>query len=433
MTYIIKDLDAVEFDYDLQSHSQSITDFIQDVTKQAGLTRLKQKNTAKLIFLNFLMAQGNAVYVSFDNNFQVNSQGNPLSAGVTTLRTTVQRLMSAGLIAKVGGKNLPYGNGISTTIRPSPDLYERLNNLNVLFEFPQSVILRRSLGKKKKISIDYLDTMRSDSIKHELQRYSSLLATTKIEIRDSAGGKVLEPLLSTHLRRMFIDNGEVNSVGHPRFNSGGRSYAPWTSLSPAQRSNIWIDGEATVEEDYEASYVNVMYMAATGARYVGDPYQISIEGTAIPRHIVKAVASMAVNNTSKLSVYKAYCADYATLKRSTDPKKVARYTDYQQYNLKEQVDPVLEKFLAMHQSIAHLYLQGVSLGNKVQCLESDLVFSIVDKLTRADIPCLTVHDSIIVQKKYQGLVKLLMNTTTFPDPDLLGGWFKKDKRKQNLL
>ena len=59
----------------------------------------------------------------------------------------------------------------------------------------------------------------------------------------------------------------------------------------------------------------------------------------------------------------------------------------------------------------------------MQCLKSDLVFSIVDKLTRADIPCLTVHDSIIVQKKYQGLVKLLMNTTTFPDPDLLGGWF----------
>ena len=48
------------------------------------------------------------------------------------------------------------------------------------------------------------------------------------------------------------------------------------------------------------------------------------------------------------------------------------------------------------------------------------MFSIVDKLTQADIPCLTVHDSIIVQKKYQGLVKLLMNTTTFPDPDLAG-------------
>ena len=84
------------------------------------------------------------------------------------------------------------------------------------------------------------------------------------------------------------------------------------------------------------------------------------------------------------------------------------------------VDPVLEKFLAMHQSIAHLYLQGVSLGNKVQCLESDLVFSIVDKLTRADIPCLTVHDSIIVQKKYQGLVRDLMNGTTFPDRELVG-------------
>jgi hypothetical protein len=73
----------------------------------------------------------------------------------------------------------------------------------------------------------------------------------------------------------------------------------------------------------------------------------------------------------------------------------------------------------MHQPIAHLYLQGKELGNKVQCLESDLVFSIVDKLTRAEIPCLTVHDSIIVQKKYQGLVRGLMGTTTFPDDEVV--------------
>jgi hypothetical protein len=54
-----------------------------------------------------------------------------------------------------------------------------------------------------------------------------------------------------------------------------------------------------------------------------------------------------------------------------------------------------------------------------------LVFNIVDELTWADIPCLTVHDSNIVQKKRQGLVKLLMDSTTFPDPDLVGwvgGW-----------
>ena len=48
----------------------------------------------------------------------------------------------------------------------------------------------------------------------------------------------------------------------------------------------------------------------------------------------------------------------------------------------------------------------------------DLVFNTVDELKRADLPCLTVHDSIIVQKNHQGLVKLLMGSTTFPDPDL---------------
>ena len=358
--------------------------------------------------------------MSFDNNFQVNSQGNPLSAGVTTLKTTVERLMSAGLIAKVGGKNLPHGHGISTTIRPSPDLYKRLNNLHGLFEFPQSVILRWSLGKKKKISIDYLDTLSSDTIKHELQRYSSLLATTKIEIQDSPGGKVLEPLVSTHLRRMFIDNGEVDSVGHPRFNAGGKLHAPWVSLSPTDRANIWLDGELALEEDYVASYVNVMYRAVTGKTYVGDPYVLSLNGEQVSRHIFKTLASMALNNGSEGSDFKAFRKKLNKLKGSKDPTKIVRFRDYQSYTLNVQLEPVLTKFLMMHQKIRHLFLKGKEFGNKVQCLESDLVFRIVDDLTHAGIPCLTVHGPIIVQKKHQGLVRDLMSTTTFPDKELVG-------------
>jgi hypothetical protein len=50
------------------------------------------------------------------------------------------------------------------------------------------------------------------------------------------------------------------------------------------------------------------------------------------------------------------------------------------------------------------------------------VFSIVDELTWAGIQCLTVHDSIIVQKKYQGIVRDLMSGTNFPDREL-AGWF----------
>lgn len=418
MTYITKDPSAVEFDYDLQSHSPCIAGFVKCVTKQAGLTRKKQKDMAKLIFLNFIVSQGRAVYATVNNNFTMNPQANPLGVGVTTLRTTLKRLTNTGVITKVVGKKLPYRNSISTTIRLREDLYNTLSRLSVLFEYPQLVVLRK-FANGVKVPIDYLDTMRSDTIKYELQRYNSLLAKTKIELRDDIGVKIIKTLACPYLKRMFIDNDEVDSVGRPRFNSGGRLFGPWVGLRSSERPNIWLDDEPTVEEDYEASYVNVMYMAVTGARYVGDPYKMILDGSVVPRHIVKSLASMAVNNDTKDSAYKAFRADYMKLRGSTDSKKAGRYQDYQRYTFNTQLDPVLDEFLELHQPIAHLYLQGKELGNKVQCLESDLVFSIVDELTWAGIPCLTVHDSIIVQKKHQGLVRGLMDTTTFPDDEVV--------------
>lgn len=415
-SFVVKDPKAIAFEYDLQSHSADMTQFVDLVATEAKLNRTKQKNAAKLILLNFIVSQSEAVHLTVDNNFHMDEQYSPLGVGITTLITTSDRLSAAGLIVKVTGKNLPHGNGIQTTLRPSSALCQRLSKLKVTFEYPKLVVLRRKI-EKVKVPIGYLDTMRADEIQCQLQRYNSLLVKTKIELRDTSG---LMALATPYVKRMFIDNGEVDSVGRPRFNAGGRLYAPWASLSPTDRLNIWIDGEPTVEEDFVASYVNVMYRAVTGNTYVGDPYILSLDGEQLPRHIVKTLASMALNNGSEGSAFKAFRKKLQKLKGSKDPTKIARYKDFQSYKLDDQLAPVLTKFLNMHRPIKHLFLKGKELGNKVQCLESDLVFSIVDELTWVDIPCLTVHDSIIVQSKHQGLVKLLMDTTTFPDKELVG-------------
>ena len=68
-----------------------------------------------------------------------------------------------------------------------------------------------------------------------------------------------------------------------------------------------------------------------------------------------------------------------------------------------------------------MFLRGKEVGNKVQCLESDLVFAVVDELTNRSIPTLTVNDSFIVKAADKATLDTLKTTTAFPDQDLVKG------------
>ena len=68
-----------------------------------------------------------------------------------------------------------------------------------------------------------------------------------------------------------------------------------------------------------------------------------------------------------------------------------------------------------------MFLRGKEVGNKVQCLESDLVFAVVNELTNRSIPTLTIHDSFIVKATDKDILDTLRTTTEFPDQDLVKG------------
>ena len=68
-----------------------------------------------------------------------------------------------------------------------------------------------------------------------------------------------------------------------------------------------------------------------------------------------------------------------------------------------------------------MFLRGKEVGNKVQCLESDLVFAVVNELTNRSIPTLTVHDSFIVKAADKDTLETLKTTIGFPDQDLVKG------------
>ena len=238
-------------------------------------------------------------------------------------------------------------------------------------------MLIREGGSKK--LIDYTDTLRTLRIRKELTAYNELLRSVNIELRDLSGLTVLKDLNHQIVQRKFIDTGEVDIQGRPLFNSGGRSYSAWSNLSGStERPNIFMDGQPTKERDYQASAINVIYRALTGAVCAEDPYSLQVSGIAIPRHLVKSIATSSLNTDTAKGTSTIVGSIYGALATSLKTKDQTKYNQYQSIKKKVKIKDILEAFLNKHNLIRHMFLRGKEVGNKVQCLESDLVFAVVN-------------------------------------------------------
>ena len=420
MTFIIKDPKAESFNYTLDSSSVELTALVDKLFEEIKLNRHKvHKNGLKLILLNLIVHKGSKVLISRDNNSKRLARYNALDVGGTAIKTVTDKLEKSEYIYLITGKNLPYGNGIRSSIQATDSLNTLLKPITLQLA-PSELVLIREGGSKK--LIDYTDTPRTVRIRKELTAYNKLLRSVNIELRDSSGLTVLKDLNHQVVQRKFIDNGEVDSQGQPLFNSGGRSYSAWSSLSGSdERRHIYIDGQKTVEVDYQASALNIIYKALTGVVYAGDPYTISVGNVLIPRHLVKQIATTSLNSNTVEGNSSAIGNAYGKLDSSLKAEDKLKFSQYKDIKKKITIKDILEAFLTKHYLIRHMFLRGKQVGNKVQCLESDLVFAVVNELTNRSIPTLTVHDSFIVKATDKDTLDTLMTTTGFPDQDLVKG------------
>ena len=422
MPFIDKDPDAKNFNYTLDSSSVELTALVDKLFDEIKLNRHKvHKNGLKLILLNLIVHKGLKVLISRDNNSTRLARYNALDVGVTAINTVTDKLEKSEYIHFITGKNLPYGHGIRSSIQATDSLNTLLKPITLQLA-PSELVLIREGGSKK--LIDYTDTLRTLRIRKELTAYNELLGSVNVELRDQSGLTLMRSLNNQIVQRKFIDNGEVNSQGQPLFNSGGRSYSLWSNLSSkTERPHLYIDGQKTEEVDYKASAINVIYKALTGVLYIGDPYALSVRGIDIPRNLVKRVATCSLNATKEKGPSAAVGKAYGKLRTSLKVEDQIDYNDYLRIRDKKKVKiiDILQVFLNKHQSIRHMFLRGKEVGNKVQCLESDLVFAVVNELTKRSIPVLTVHDSFIVKATDKDTLDTLMTTTDFPDQELVKG------------
>ena len=423
MPFIDKDPDAKSFNYTLDSSSAELGVLVDKLFKEIKLNRIKiHKKALKLILMNLIVSKGEKVLISRDNNSKRLARYNALDVGGTAIKTVTDKLEKSEYIHFITGKNLPYGHGIRSSIQAKDSLNTLLKPITLQLAPSELVLFREDKEDGSKKLIDYSDTPRTLRIRKELTAYNELLRSVNIELRDQSGLTVLKDLNHQVVQRKFIDNGEVDSQGQPLFNSGGRSSSAWTSLSGSdERPNIFIDGQKTVEVDYQASAINIIYKALTGVVYAGDPYTISVGNVLIPRHLVKQIATTSLNSNTVEGNSSAIGNAYGKLDSSLKAEDKLKFSQYKDIKKKITIKDILEAFLTKHYLIRHMFLRGKEVGNKVQCLESDLVFAVVNELTNRSIPTLTVHDSFIVKAADKATLDTLMTTTAFPDQDLVKG------------
>jgi hypothetical protein len=219
----------------------------------------------------------------------------------------------------------------------------------------------------------------------DLDLMNKMLRGSKNKIR-RLGGSI--DFTRTRLRRIF-SNGS--------WEQGGRFYGAWWQRVPNRkikfRRHLTINGMPTVEPDFSGLHINMLYAREGIPMPEGDVYKLDgYSNDDTFRQFVKQMLLVMVNAAREHEVRSAlYQAVY--FDGSLDlPKEVGS-------TKAKDIDPVREAFAKKHAPIAHYFTSGK--GIDLQYWDSVLAEYIMIHFAQQGIPCLPVHDSFIIDFRYE--------------------------------
>ncbi len=270
-----------------------------------------------------------------------------------------------------------------------------------------------------------------------------------IELRDDCGDLVIVnpediPLFNDH--REVIDNSNVMmekvyvSLGTKQLNTrvarifnrdfelGGRSYAGYQNLTKQQRKLITINGESTVEPDFNQLHPHLLY-ALCGLQLTEDPYLIS----GFSRDTVKKIFLIFINCKGQrgldilakqitLSARRKQKQEYSRYQHKRAMYEIKREkcllcsVPYKAKNLNQHIEGIpdgtdgkklVEALTEKHQVIMSL-VNSENIGLKLQYQDSQIMKEVMRELTTRNIPHLVIHDSVRCQKSSKQVVHNVM-------------------------
>ncbi len=249
---------------------------------------------------------------------------------------------------------------------------------------------------------EYNDILKNKniSIQYNIHNHKSLFISTPLR----------EP--TQKVRRFVPQIKAVFNGGN--FATGGRFYAnnllgeSWQNMPSSQRKTILIDNEPTVELDYDAFHINILY-AVNRIQLPPDfdPYT-RIAGKEM-RPIVKVLFLTAINAKDDLDTIKSMNEQIMTLKG----KIALSERELKFLNLCKEYDPdwkdLIGRLKKAHSAIHDSFCGRF--GVLLQRIDAEIMRYIMLELAKQNIPCLPVHDSAIVAEQHEDLLRDIMDKT----------------------
>jgi len=251
----------------------------------------------------------------------------------------------------------------------------------------------------KTFPIEYTDTDSTCRMRDILSSYNSLLEQTHIdiatleepviwrEVKTRRGYRPIPVRISQNskfVRRIF---------SRGRWDIHGRFYGGfWQQVSETLRSDIFINGNPTIEVDFKALHVTLLYARFLNEQrvwpYGDDPYDLRVQlSRSVPRDIqrkrVKSLILQAINANSRKAAFSAF-RDKA---KSGTPEKRLTNT---------YLERLLEAFLNEHPDLRDFI--ATDTGVDLMKVDSDMAEEVIRLMTKKGFPVLTVHDSYIVER-----------------------------------
>jgi len=198
-------------------------------------------------------------------------------------------------------------------------------------------------------------------------------------------------------------NTDLHAVFNTSFDRGGRIYSSgynnFQMIDSLDRLDITINGNPIAELDYQAMFPRILY-AMEGIQYPlnKDPY-LTIYDDAELRNIFKMIILYALGSEDKTQAIRA------GNKELRDDPRLQRLLESKGLSIKQ----LISDFQNHHRKIAHYFFDNKS--KMIQNRDSQMALKILQHFSDKGIPCLPIHDSFIIEKRYADELEEIMQTT----------------------
>jgi hypothetical protein len=396
--------------HEITEHFYSLLDFNNQYKK------LRYK-TLGFVLLNlfYLFHSNRSVWIRYSrstNNYWSSDRYNPENISYRPLMAVIDGLDKLGLIEHKTGVNFPHFKKQSrmraSTIlidlfKTHPKIFndELLNNASA----PESIILK----DKNKKKVDYTDSDFTVNSRELLSRYNDILERNFIDISLAnfewqEYGKNVD-LTVRYIKFDVLNKFTYRVFNNSSFNEGGRFYGGWWQSVPSIfRSRIVINNKPTVEYDFKAIHVVLLY-AISGIDYFRkfgqnvDPYldewsvaafNVSSDQREAYRSLFKTTFMCCINSTGGRA--------HAKKALTNAVRKDAKLKE-----LKPNIDLALDCFERQHEAVKEHFYSGI--GMRLMNIDSKLAEAVIRHFTDVEkLPVLCVHDSFICAKRDDDLM-----------------------------